>query len=142
MSLPSYPDPSYSGPPSPGPDPYGDQGPAPRNGLALAALILGLLACVFFWTVAGGLLFGLLAVVFGIIGALRARQGRAPRKVMAIIGGVLGALGLIASVVLLVWVVNVVGSQEFKDYERCVDRSSGQAAEDRCTDDLIDELTN
>ncbi|CAM5460803.1 hypothetical protein SCYAM73S_07216 [Streptomyces cyaneofuscatus] len=62
------------------------------NGFAVTALVLGLLACLFFWTVVGGLL-GLLALVFGILGALRARQGRAPRKGMAIAGAVLAHSG-------------------------------------------------
>ncbi|MFI1226746.1 MULTISPECIES: DUF4190 domain-containing protein [unclassified Streptomyces] len=143
MSLPSYPDSPYPG--QPGADhaaPYGGQAPAQTNGFAVAALVLGLLACLFFWTVVGGLLLGLLALVFGVIAALRTRQGRAPRRVMAIVGAVLGALGLIGSVVVLVAAIAVFDSQEFTDFEDCVNRANGQAAEDRCADDFIDELTN
>ncbi|PCG87268.1 hypothetical protein CIB93_03665 [Streptomyces sp. WZ.A104] len=142
MSLPSYPDPSYTGPPAAGREPYGSHGPAPTNGFAVAALVLGLSACVFFWTVVGGVLLGLLAIVFGIIAALRTRQGRAPRRVMAIVGASFGALGLIGSAVLLVWVVNLVDSEEFRNFERCMDRAVGQTAQDRCTEDFLDELTN
>ncbi|MEI7031210.1 DUF4190 domain-containing protein [Streptomyces pratensis] len=141
MSLPSYPDPSYQGPP-PGHDAYGNAAPARTNGFAITALVLGLLACLFFWTVVGGLLLGLLAVVFGIIAALRTRQGRAPRRVMAIVGAALGALGLIGSVIVLVIGMSVVNSDEFKNFEDCVRQAEGQAAEDRCTEDFVDELTN
>lgn len=142
MSLPSYPDSPYSAPPVSDHDSYGGQQPARTNGFAVAALVLGLLACLFFWTVVGGLLLGLLAVVFGIIAALRTRQGRAPRRVMAIVGAVFGALGLIGSAIVLVVAVSVFDSQEFKDFESCVDRANGQAAEDRCTEDFINELSN
>ncbi|MEU2760854.1 MULTISPECIES: DUF4190 domain-containing protein [unclassified Streptomyces] len=142
MSLPSYPDSPYSAPPEAGHDPYGGQPPARTNGFAVAALVLGLLACLFFWTVAGGLLLGLLAVVFGVIAALRTRQGRAPRRVMAIVGAAFGALGLIGSVIVLVVAVSVFDSQEFKDLENCVERANGQAAEDRCMEDFIDGLSS
>lgn len=142
MSLPSYPDPSYPGQPTAGHAPYAAQGPAPTNGFAVAALVLGLIACLFFWTVVGGLLLGLLAIVFGIIAALRTRQGRAPRRVMAIIGAAFGALGLIGSAVVLVVAISVLDSQEFKNFEDCMNRAGGQAAENRCTDDFIDELGN
>ncbi|MEU2795655.1 DUF4190 domain-containing protein [Streptomyces sp. NPDC059164] len=142
MSLPSYPDSPYSAPPAAGHDPYGGQPPARTNGFAVAALVLGLLACLFFWTVVGGLLLGLLAVVFGVIAALRTRQGRAPRRVMAIVGAAFGALGLIGSVIVLVVAVSVFDSQEFKDLENCVERANGQAAEDRCMEDFIDGLSS
>ncbi|OCC12479.1 DUF4190 domain-containing protein [Streptomyces sp. PTY087I2] len=142
MSLPSYPDSPYSAPPAAGHDPYGGPPPARTNGFAVAALVLGLLACLFFWTIVGGLLLGLLAVVFGVIAALRTRQGRAPRRVMAIVGAAFGALGLIGSAVFLVVAISVFDSQEFKDFENCMDRAYGRAAEDRCTEDFIDELTN
>lgn len=104
--------------------------------------MLGLLACLFFWTVVGGLLLGLLAVVFGIIAALRTRQGRAPRRVMAIVGAAFGALGLIGSAIVLVVAVSVFDSPEFRNFEDCMNQANGRAAEDRCTEDFIDELTN
>ncbi|MFD4028589.1 DUF4190 domain-containing protein [Streptomyces sp. NPDC058576] len=142
MSLPSYPDSPYPGQPAADHDPYGGQQPARTNGFAVAALVLGLVACLLFWTVVGGLLLGLLAIVFGIVAALRTRQGRAPRRVMAIVGAAFGALGLIGSVIVLVVAVSVFDSQEFKNFEDCVDQANGQAAEDRCADDFVDELTN
>ncbi|MER7699875.1 MULTISPECIES: DUF4190 domain-containing protein [unclassified Streptomyces] len=142
MSLPSYPDSSYPGQPATGHDPYGGQEPARTNGFAVAALVLGLIACLFFWTVVGGLLLGLLAVVFGIIAALRTRQGRAPRRAMAIVGAALGAIGLIGSAVVLVLAVSVFDSQEFQNFEDCMNQADGQSAEDRCAEDFIDGLTD
>ncbi|MFE9458272.1 DUF4190 domain-containing protein [Streptomyces californicus] len=142
MSLPSYPDASYPGQSADHHDPYGGQAPARTNGFAVAALVLGLLACLFFWTIVGGLLLGLLALIFGIVAALRTRQGRAPRRVMAIVGTVFGALGLIGSAIVLVAAISVFDSQEFKNFEDCVDKATSQSAEDRCTEDFVDELTN
>ncbi|MDQ0988585.1 DUF4190 domain-containing protein [Streptomyces sp. V2I9] len=142
MSLPSYPDASYPGQ-SPGRhDPYGGEAPVRTNGFAVAALVLGLIACLFFWTIVGGLLLGLLAVVLGVIAALRTRQGRAPRRGMAIAGTAFGVLGLIGSAIILVLAVSVLDSREFRNFESCVDKADSRAAEDRCSEDLIDELTN
>lgn len=135
MSMPSYPQ-------QPNADhaQYGAPEPARSNGFAVTALVLGLLACLFFWTVVGGLLLGLLAVVFGILGALRARQGRAPRRVMAIVGAVLGALGLIGSVIVLIVGLSVFNSEEYRDFEDCVQSANSRAEEDRCAEDFGESL--
>ncbi|MFD7750048.1 DUF4190 domain-containing protein [Streptomyces sp. NPDC059698] len=144
MSLPSYPDasyPSHPGQSAGGHDPYGGPAPARTNGFAVAALVLGLVACLFFWTIVGGLLLGLLAVVFGVVAALRTRQGRAPRRAMAIVGAAFGALGLIGSAIVLVLAVSVFDSQKFQDFQDCVEQADSRAAEDRCSEDFVDDLT-
>ncbi|OKK19333.1 hypothetical protein AMK16_14480 [Streptomyces sp. CB00455] len=81
--------------------PYSVYPPAapPANGLAVAALVLGIsgivigLTPIFFWV--GGVL-AVTAIGIGIGAVVRA-VGGAPRKTMAIIGTVLGLLGLGAS---------------------------------------------
>ncbi|MFJ1593437.1 DUF4190 domain-containing protein [Kitasatospora albolonga] len=141
MSMPSYPQQPNAGQ-APQGAPYGAPEPARSNGFAVTALILGLLACIFFWTVVGGLILGLLAVVFGILGALRARQGRAPRRGMAIIGAVLGALGLIGSVIILIVGVSFLNSDGFKNLEECVQKANSQAEQDKCAEDFGKSLSN
>ncbi|MCP3758067.1 DUF4352 domain-containing protein [Streptomyces sp. TBY4] len=86
--------------------PGGPQGPGfpppppAANGLAVAALLLGLfgifvgLIPFFFWA---GALLALTGVGLGIAAVLKARRG-APRGTMAVFGTVLGILGLGASV--------------------------------------------
>ncbi|MFF5803409.1 hypothetical protein [Streptomyces sp. NPDC012746] len=72
----------------------------PTNGLAIAALVIGIVGIAiglvpfFFW--AGGIM-AIVALGLGIGGIVRAAEG-APRRVMAIVGTVLGLLGLGASV--------------------------------------------
>ncbi|MCY0937316.1 DUF4352 domain-containing protein [Streptomyces sp. H34-S4] len=74
--------------------------PAASNGLAVAALLLGLLGILvglvpfFFWA---GALLALTGVAIGIAAVVKARRG-APRATMAAIGTVLSVLGLGASV--------------------------------------------
>ncbi len=106
------------------------------NGLAIAALVLGVAAILLFWTVIGGVVLGVLAVVFGIIGARRARGGRAPHKGIAIAGAVLGVLGAIASAVIIAIGASILNSDEFKSFEDCVRSADTQAERDACERDF------
>ncbi|CAM5360004.1 hypothetical protein STENM223S_08993 [Streptomyces tendae] len=110
------------------------------NGLAVAALVLGILAVLFFWTVIGGAVLGLLALIFGIIGARRARGGRAPRGKMSVIGAVLGALGLVASIVIIAIGASILNSDEFKDFDDCVQHADSQSERDACADDFNEDV--
>ncbi|RLP79864.1 DUF4190 domain-containing protein [Mycetocola lacteus] len=71
--------------------------PSSRRGLAITALVLGIVAVVFAFFPPLGILLGVIAVVFGII-ALVKRQP----KGLALTGLILGAVGVIVSVILLV----------------------------------------
>ncbi|GGZ16547.1 DUF4190 domain-containing protein [Streptomyces poonensis] len=94
--------------------PYG-QPPVPqqaaRNGLGVAALVLGVIGALsgliplFFW-LAG--ILGVLALIFGLVGRGRAKRGQATNKGIATTGAVLGLVSLILSVVGLVITVNAV----------------------------------
>lgn len=77
--------------------------PPPRNGMAVAALLLGVLS------IPGVLLLGildivpaLLGVVLGIMAIRQVRSGIATRRGYAIIGTVTGGLGIVLMAVLLV----------------------------------------
>jgi hypothetical protein len=85
----------------------------PANGLAVAALVVGIVGLVLFWTVWGGLILGILGIVFGAVGISKANRG-APNKGMATAGLVLGAVALVASVLFTVAVVSVVSNSEAK----------------------------
>ncbi|MFJ8806423.1 DUF4190 domain-containing protein [Streptomyces sp. NPDC102490] len=112
------------------------------NGPAIAALVLGILAVVLFWTVIGGVVLGILALVFGIIGARRARGGRAPRRTMSIFGAVLGVLGIIGSVVIIAIGASILNSDEFKDFDDCVQHADTQSERDACADDFNEDVNN
>lgn len=73
-------------------------GARPTNGLAIAALVCGLLSVPLFITIVGGILLGLVAIVLGVLGLNRAKKTQNSGKGMAITGIVSGALGLILSV--------------------------------------------
>ncbi|MFI6651291.1 DUF4352 domain-containing protein [Streptomyces sp. NPDC050529] len=73
-----------------------------RNGLGVAALILGLIGAVsglipFLFWLAG--ILGLIALILGLVGRGRAKRGEATNKNMATFGAALGLIALILSVV-------------------------------------------
>ncbi|MEV0602987.1 DUF4190 domain-containing protein [Streptomyces sp. NPDC050315] len=85
------------------PVPTGAPAPqAARNGLGIAALVLGVIGALsgliplMFWF-AGTL--GLLALIFGLVGRGRAKRGQATNKGVALAGVLLGVASLILSVV-------------------------------------------
>lgn len=121
-----YPD-GYQGPPPAG---YGPGPQAPKNGLGIAALVLGILAILATITVIGvvlGIPLGLLAVILGIVGVLRVGKGLATNKGVAIAGIVTGALGLIASVAVVVLGATFFASTGGGDLVTCIQ----QAGSDR-----------
>ncbi|WP_329459364.1 DUF4190 domain-containing protein [Streptomyces sp. NBC_01497] len=132
---------SYGVPSAP---PYADAGPRPRpgNGMAVAALVLGIVACVLFWTVFGGIVLGVVAIVLGFVGARRARGGRAPRRGMAVVGVVLGVLGLIAGGVILGLGVSILNSDGFKSYSDCLQHAHGRADQHKCADDFSHDVSH
>ncbi|MEU9717307.1 DUF4190 domain-containing protein [Streptomyces sp. NPDC047976] len=112
--------PGYPG--HPGYAAYQPVPPAPSNGMAVAALVLGLAAVpvalvpFVFWV---GTLLALTAVGLGIGAFVRARAG-APRRVMSLFGIALGVIGLGASAGGLLFTVNLV--------DKAVDRAREAAA--------------
>ncbi|GGV68371.1 hypothetical protein GCM10010277_77590 [Streptomyces longisporoflavus] len=137
MSFPEYPQTSgHDG------RPPEHSGMRPGNGMAIAALVLGILAILLFWTVIGGALLGLLAVIFGIIGARKARGGRAPHGVMSIIGAVLGGLGLIASGVIIAIGASILNSDEYKNFDDCIKHADTKSERDACAKDFDRELND
>jgi hypothetical protein len=142
--VPSYPPPSSSDPPSspapaaapgatppatppgagypaPPPMPYASQEPlptAPRNGLGTAALVLGIIGVLTCWSVFGGIILGLVAVILGFIGHARVRRGEATNGGVSIAGIVLGFVAMIAGAVfiaLYIWVFNFFGFTSLTD---------------------------
>lgn len=89
----------FSPPPSPPVPPVGGA-PSPNNGLAIAALVLGILTFVCLGPIAG-----ILAIVFGFLGMKKANEMGGTGKGMSIAGIVLGIVGTVASILFLVFVV-------------------------------------
>jgi len=126
-----------------GPAPYGTGGPQgpPRNGMGVAALTLGLIGAVLFWTMLGGIVLGLLALIFGIVGYRRGKRGEATNGTLAIVGAVIGGLALIGSTVMLALAVSVISSGDYEKLEDCMREAGTQTEQQQCEDDFVKSIT-
>ncbi|TCK26996.1 DUF4190 domain-containing protein [Pseudonocardia endophytica] len=85
----------------------------PRNGLGTTALVLGILAVLFAMIPIIGMIawpLSILGLIFGIVGVVRLRSGKADNKGVAISGTVLSAIGLILCVVWVAAFSNAVAT--------------------------------
>ena len=109
--------------------------------MAVVALVFGILSLLFFWTLVGGILFGLIALIVGLIASGKAKRGTAGGRPMAIIGIVLGLLGAIISGILIAIGVAFIG--EAGNYADCVDDANGDTAKiEDCAREFQDEVEN
>ncbi len=71
------------------------------NGFGIAALVLGIVGLVLSPTIVFGLVLGVLALIFGILGRGKAKRGESDTPGQSLAGVILGAAALVATAVLL-----------------------------------------
>ena len=120
--------------------PYGSGAPTRAgNGLGTAALVLGIIAVLLGVVLIGGL-FGLVAIVLGIVGRGRARRGQATNGGAALAGALLGALGVTIAMAVIVTVFAVF-AEPISNYRQCINRAGNNvAAQQVCNVNLRDRL--
>lgn len=156
-TQPGQPPGQYSGPP-PGPPPgqYPGQQPGQypaagypaarrRNGMGTAALVLGVVALVLVLLLLFspiGAFLGLLAVLFGILGIMRANRGEADNRGQAVAGLVTGAVALLVGVFFTisigVWFSTHVN--DFNRFGQCIEDAAGPDDREQCGRELAREL--
>jgi hypothetical protein len=115
--------------------------PIGGGGMATAALVLGLLAVITSFTLIGGLLLGLLAIIFGIIGLRRANRGLALGRGRAIAGIILGLLGMVLAGALIAIGISLFNSEEGKNLQDCLKNAgSDQSQIQQCQDQFRDQV--
>ncbi|MGC4174804.1 FxLYD domain-containing protein [Demequina sp.] len=99
--------------------------PKAPQGLAITALVLGIVAFVTGWAPVFGTIIGVLAVLFGVI-ALAKKQS----KGMALTGLVLGFIGAVASVLMLIFVLRSADNfaDEYEDWSTYPPTTEDQTA--------------
>ena len=126
---------------------YGYGGPppsaAPRNGLGITALVLGIVGLLAFWSVIGGILIGAAAVIVGIVARNRAKRGEATNGGVAVAGIALGALAIIVSAAFIAVWVGLFDEVGGTDYLDCVQRAGNdEQALDGCIQRLTDRVND
>ncbi|WP_054815227.1 DUF4190 domain-containing protein [Nocardia arizonensis] len=130
-----YPPPPSGQYPPPSSGQYWQESPKGK-GLAVTALVLGILAILGLLVVFGGFLFGVFAVIFGIIALVKARRGTGAGGGMAVTGLVLGIIAIVAATV-----ISIIGWSFFvdsggKDFLDCISKAGNdQAKIDQCERD-------
>ncbi|MDF2743799.1 MAG: hypothetical protein K0S88_5176 [Actinomycetia bacterium] len=139
-------------PPQPGQDPPGGYPTAGypaarprRNGMGTTALVLGVVALTLVLLLLFsplGAFLGLLAVLFGILGLMRANRGEADNRGQAVAGLVTGGIALLVGVFLTIsigtWFATHVN--DFNEFGRCMENAVGSAAREECARQLSREL--
>jgi hypothetical protein len=117
---------------------YGAPPARTRNGFGIAALVLGLLTLVLSWTIIGGIVFGILALIFGLLGQTRAKRGEATNGGQSVVGLVLGIVGLLIAIGLVAFgVVSTFTSPAGRSYLQCLQQWRGdQAKTQQCVSDF------
>ncbi|MGV0812696.1 DUF4190 domain-containing protein [Mycolicibacterium boenickei] len=130
----------------PPPPPYGgypmQPGPrGPANGLGIAALIVAVIGLVLVWSVVGGLMFGITAVILGFLARGRVQRGEATNGGVAMSGIVLGAIACVLSLVFVgIWLY--FGQRWFDDvgggdYVQCMQQAGDDpTAQQQCEDEF------
>ena len=74
------------------------------RGIALAAMIVGIVGVVFCWMPLWGFIIAATALALGIVGLVR----RAPNHGMALAGTILGGIGVLLNVLFVIFFVGLV----------------------------------
>lgn len=147
----AYPPGPYQGGYPPPPMPYGDYYPqppaAPRNGLGIAALVVAVIALIGSFSIVGGIVLGIAAVVLGFLGRGRARRGEANNGGVALAGIILGVISIIAGLAFIAIWVGLFKDVGAGDYFDCLqqagqDRDKVQMCSDNFRQSVEDRFTD
>jgi uncharacterized protein DUF4190/zinc ribbon protein len=106
--------------------------PQTGGGLAVAALVIGIVAIVLSFTIVFGFVLGGLAIVFGAIAIARARTPGTGGKGMGVAGLVLGIVAIFFAVLTIVFVVNLghAVNDNFSNIQFCIDHPHNPSCRD------------
>lgn len=143
----AYPSGVYQGGYPPPPMPYGDYyqaaPAAPKNGLGIAALLVAVIALLGSFTIVGGILGGVIALILGVIGRSRAKSGEATNGGVALAGTILGVIAIIVSLVFIPIYVSLFNDIGGGGYLECLQRSGqNSTAVEQCSDELRQTMSN
>jgi hypothetical protein len=147
---PGYPAPPYGQypggyPPAP-PQPYAGYTPpptGPRNGLGVTALVVAIVALLSSFSVVGGIILGIVAVIIGFAGRSRVKRGEANNGCVALAGIILGFLAIIVGLAFIAVWVGVFKEVGATDYIDCLQKAGqDQQQVQQCADEFKQSVEN
>lgn len=146
-----YPNPYAAGPyqggypPAP-PQPYMGYAPppsAPRNGLGVTALVIAIVALLSSFSVVGGIVLGIAAVIIGFAGRSRVKRGEANNGGVALAGVILGFLAIVVGLAFIAVWVGVFKEVGATDYIDCLQKAGqDQSQVQQCADEFKQSVEN
>ncbi|HYO01525.1 MAG TPA: DUF4190 domain-containing protein [Mycobacterium sp.] len=113
----------------------------PRNGPGTAALVVAIAGLVFCWSVVGGIVCGVVAVILGLRGRGRAARGEANNGGIATAGMALGLVAVVVSLAFAVIWAYAWRDAGGTDYLDCaMQAGNDQKAVQACTDKWLDNI--
>jgi hypothetical protein len=126
-----------------GPQPHPTATPvaAPKNGPGVASLVIAIVGLVTSFTVIGGVVLGIAAVVCGFVGRGRVGRGEADNGRTTVTGMVLGFLAIAAGLAFIVmWIFlwsGIRDSIDSGDYLDCLQKAGPDpASQQQCADEF------
>jgi heme/copper-type cytochrome/quinol oxidase subunit 2 len=111
--------------------------------LGVAALVIAIIGLVFCWSVVGGVILGICAVIIGFVARSRVKRGEATNGGVAIAGIVLGFLAIIVSLIFIPIWIGVFDEVGGTDYVDCLAKAgSDEQAIQQCADQFRDRVEN
>jgi hypothetical protein len=112
-----------------------------KNGTGTAALVVALAGLVFCWSVLGGIVCGVVAVILGFVGRGKATRGEANNGGIATAGTALGLVAIVVSLAFTVIWVYAWRDTGGGDYLDCALRAGNdQPAVEACMDKWLDTV--
>ncbi|HSK21900.1 MAG TPA: DUF4190 domain-containing protein [Egicoccus sp.] len=108
------------------------------DGVAVAALVIGILSLLTSWFVIGGL-GGVIALVLGLVALGRIKRNRSGGRGMAITGVVTGALAIIVAIVVVIIGVSFFGDAA-AEYEECLQTNSREVCDQQLEEGILDRF--
>jgi hypothetical protein len=106
-------------------------------------LVVAIIGLVFCWTVVGGVILGVGAIIMGFVARGRVKRGEATNGGVAIAGIVLGFLAIVVSLVFIpIWIgmFEEVGGSNYVD---CLSKAgSDEQAIQKCADQFREHVEN
>ncbi|QWC85359.1 DUF4190 domain-containing protein [Nocardioidaceae bacterium] len=122
---------------------YQTSGSSGGSGMAITALILGIISIIGGFFLIGGYLFGIPAIIVGAIASSKAKKGRAQGRGLAIGGSVTGVIGLLISIAFTVVTVFLFQAADFGSLTECLQQAGNdQDAVAQCEQEFTDNLEN
>jgi hypothetical protein len=105
--------------------------------------VVAVIALLGSFSVIGGILGGVVAVILGVIGRSRAKSGEATNGGVALAGVVLGVIAIIVSLVFIPIYVGLFKDMGGGGYLECLQQAGqDRSAVEQCSDELRQTMSN